>query len=99
MLLRAERLRKVSSPSAYNRDFEPRVLKYLKPIAEYRILLTVPGIGPVIAWTIVLDTGDLTRLDNVGHFASFCRCVDSKRMSNEKKNGENNRKKGNPYLA
>jgi transposase len=78
---------------------EATVLKYLKPIPEYRMLLTVPGIGPVIAWTIVLEAGDLSRFANVGHFASYCRCVDSKRISNEKKKGENNTKNGNPYLA
>ena len=78
---------------------EATVLKYLKPIPEYRMLLTVPGIGPVIAWTIVLEAGELSRFANVGHFASYCRCVDSKRISNEKKKGENNRKNGNPYLA
>jgi transposase len=78
---------------------EATLLKQVKTIPEYKILLTVPGIGPVIAWTIVLEAGDLSRFANVGHFASYCRCVDSKRISNEKKKGENNRKNGNPYLA
>jgi transposase len=45
---------------------EATVLKYLKPIPEYRMLLTVPGIGPVIAWTIVLEAGDLNRFADVG---------------------------------
>ena len=78
---------------------ERTVLKHLKPVPEYKMLLTVPGIGPVIAWTIALEAGDLSRFANVGHFASYCRCVDSKRTSNEKKKGENNAKNGNPYLA
>jgi transposase len=78
---------------------EGTVLKHLKPIPEYKILLTVPGIGPVIAWTIVLEAGDLSRFANVGHFASYCRCVESRRTSNDKKKGENNAKNGNPYLA
>lgn len=78
---------------------ETRVLKRLKPVPEYQMLLTVPGIGPVIAWTIVLESGDLSRFAGVGNFASYCRCVDSKRTSNEKKKGENNAKNGNPYLA
>lgn len=78
---------------------ETAVLKYLKPIPEYRILQTVPGIGPVIAWTIVLEAGELSRFTNVGHFASYCRCVESRRTSNEKKEGENNKKNGNAYLA
>lgn len=78
---------------------ERTVLKNLKPRAEYRMLLTVPGIGPVIAWTIVLEAGDLRRFADVGHFASYCRCVDSKRLSNQRKKGENNTKNGNAYLA
>jgi transposase len=78
---------------------ERTVLKNLKPRTEYQMLLTVPGIGPVIAWTIVLEAGDLSRFVNVGHFASYCRCVNSERRSNDKKKGENNAKNGNPYLA
>jgi len=49
---------------------EATLLKQVKTIPEYKILLTVPGIGPVIAWTIVLEAGDLSRFANVGHFAS-----------------------------
>lgn len=78
---------------------EGTVLKALKPRPEYQMLLTVPGIGPVIAWTIVLETGNLSRFKSVGCFASYCRCVDSRKTSNEKKKGENNVKNGNPYLA
>jgi len=47
----------------------------------------------------VLEAGDLSRFANVGHVASYCRCVESRRTSNQKKKGENNAKNGNPYLA
>jgi transposase len=60
---------------------ECAVLKQLKPRADYQMLLTVSGIGEVIAWTILLESGDLKRFKNVGHFASYARCVDSKRTS------------------
>jgi transposase len=80
-------------------SIESTVLTCLAAVPEYKMLMTVPGIGPVIAWTIVLEAGDLSRFANVGHFASYCRCVDSKKLSNEKKKGENNAKNGNPYLA
>lgn len=78
---------------------EDAVAKALKPMPEFKSLLSVPGIGPVIAWTIVLETGELKRFENVGHFASYCRCVDSKKTSNGKKKGEGNIKNGNQYLA
>ena len=39
------------------------------------------------------------RIVAVGNFASYARCVDSKRLSNGKKKGEGNVKNGNKYLA
>ena len=69
----------------------------LKP--EYEKLLTVPGIGKILALTIMLETGDIGRFAKVGNYSSYCRCVKSSRSSNEKKKGENNRKNGNRYLS
>jgi transposase len=69
----------------------------LKP--EFKPLLTVHGIGTILGLTIMLETGDIRRFDAVGNFASYCRCVESKRISNGKKKGEGNRKNGNKYLA
>ncbi len=60
---------------------ERTVLRALKPRKDYQMLLTVDEIGPVIAWIILLETGDLSRFKNVGQFASYARCVDSKMIS------------------
>jgi transposase len=49
--------------------------------------------------TITLETVDPKRFASPGDYASYCRCVDSRRMSNGKKKGENNGKCGNKYLA
>jgi len=56
-------------------------------------------IGPILGLTIMLETGDVNRFPKVGNFASYCRCVDSSRISNGKKKGANNAKNGNKYLA
>jgi transposase len=66
---------------------------------EYKGLLSVTGIGPIIASVISLETGDIRRFENVGNFSSYCRCVQSKRLSNKKNKGEGNRKNGNKYLS
>ena len=66
---------------------------------DYRLLQGVYGIGPILAQTILLETGPISRFGNVGQYASYCRCVDSCRESNGKKQGEGNRKNGNRYLA
>jgi len=78
---------------------EQAVLERVKLRPEYEKLLTVDGIGKILGLTILLETGDIKRFAEVGHYASYCRCVGSSRWSNAKKKGEGNRKNGNKYLA
>jgi transposase len=78
---------------------ERAILERVRLRPEFQSLLTVPGIGRILALTIMLETGDIGRFDKAGNFASYARCVDSNRMSNGKKKGENNRKNGNKYLS
>jgi transposase len=78
---------------------EKEVLLNVKSDVRFKKLQTVPGIGKILALTILLETGDINRFKKVGNYASYCRCVGSEKISNEKKKGENNRKNGNKYLA
>jgi transposase len=73
--------------------------RYLKYSAALKQLLTVNGIGEVLGLTILLETGDIRRFERVGNYVSYCRCVDSQRISNGKHKGQGNRKNGNKYLA
>ena len=66
---------------------------------EFKGLLTVDGIGTVLALTIMLETGDIKRFAKVGNYVSYCRCVKSVRLSNHKKKGKGNAKNGNKYLG
>jgi len=75
------------------------VLKRVKVRAAFQPLLTVSGIGPILGMTIRLETGDIGRFATVGHFASYCRCVGSTKLTNGKRKGEGNTKNGNKYLA
>src|SRR5262252_4946609 len=78
---------------------EQSVHKRLHHTPSYEQLLTVQGIGPVLAQTISLETGAISRFPAVGNYASYCRCVDSQKISNGKRKGMGNVKNGNPYLA
>lgn len=78
---------------------EKQIQKIIKPDSFFALLKTIPGIGPILAMTILLETGDIKRFESVGNYSSYCRCVESKRVSNEKKKGVNNRKNGNAYLC
>jgi transposase len=61
---------------------EKRLMERVKLRPDYALLNTVPGIGPVLATTIMLETGTISRFTKVGNFSSYCRCVDSRRESN-----------------
>jgi transposase len=78
---------------------EQSVHKHLQHTPSYEQLLTVQGIGPILAQTITLETGAISRFPSVGNYASYCRCVDSTKISNGKRKGTGNVKNGNPYLA
>jgi transposase len=78
---------------------ERTVTQRVKLRPQFCFLKTVPGIGEILALTIMLETGDIRRFATVGNFASYCRCVGSQKISNSKKKGKGNTKNGNKYLA
>jgi transposase len=81
------------------KTLEKTVHKRLHHTPAYEQLLTVDGIGTILAQTITLETGAISRFPTVGNYASYCRCVDSNKISNGKRKGTGNVKNGNPYLA
>ena len=78
---------------------EQTVRERVKLRAEFKFLKTVPGIGQILALTMMLETGDIRRFPSVGNYASYCRCVGSQKISNGKKKGKGNTKNGNKYLG
>ncbi|MFC1592354.1 IS110 family transposase [Thermodesulfobacteriota bacterium] len=80
-------------------QIEKVVRKAAKLRAEFKKLKTVPGIWDILALTIMLETGPIDRFAKVGNYASYCRCVNSKWLSNGKKKGQGNERNGNRYLS
>jgi transposase len=78
---------------------ERAILAKVKLREDYQALKTVSGIGEILALTIALETGSITRFAGPGNFASYARTVESRRDSNNKKKGEGNAKCGNKFLA
>jgi transposase len=78
---------------------EKTVLKQAKMKPDFEKLLTIDGIGKVLGMTVMYEVGTIERFEKVGCFASYARCVESKRVSNGKKKGSNNGKNGNKYLS
>jgi transposase len=81
------------------RRFEKKVLEHARPKPQYELLQTMPGVGVILALTILLETGDIGRFQTVGDYTSYCRCVRAVHRSNGKKKADNNSRNGNGYLA
>jgi len=81
------------------KKLEKAILLSAKELPYYEKLKTLPGVGIILGQTITLEVGDINRFAQAGHFASYCRTVDARHMSNGKKKAENNQKCGNKYLA
>lgn len=107
LLDRHEDLAMAGAVSKASIDFLTLQIKKIETVIEervevqgvYRNLLTIPGVGKILALTIMLETGPISRFPNVGNYASYCRKVSSKWISNDKAKGKGNKKSGNKYLA
>ncbi len=78
---------------------EKAVFQSARQLPCYERLNTLPGVGKILGMTITMEVGEVGRFNTAGNFASYCRTVDSRRTSNEKNKGDNNRKCGNKYLG
>jgi transposase len=61
-------------------------------------LKSVPGIGKILALTILYEIHDITRFDRVQEFASYARLVKGQRQSGGKTLGTSGAKMGNVHL-
>ncbi|MBG6177004.1 transposase [Labrenzia sp. EL_208] len=53
-------------------EIEARVVKLLSDLSNYQLLTTIPGIGPINAMTILVETGNLRRIRHHQQFLKFC---------------------------
>lgn len=80
-------------------QIERWVLHHQGESKSLQAVRSIPGVGAVLGSTIALETGAIERFASVGDYASYCRMVDSQRISNGKRKGSGNAKCGNRYLC
>jgi transposase len=64
----------------------------------FQLLRSIPGIGKVLALTILYEIHDVRRFDRVQQFASYARLVKCAKESAGKKHGTSGAKMGNVHL-
>jgi len=107
LLTDSEDLALAGTMSKESIDFFTRQIRGIERVVEnridmegpYRYLLTIPGIGKILALTIMLETGRIERFAKVGNYASYFLKVSSRWSSNGKTKGRGNAKNSNKYLA
>ncbi|MFC1499073.1 IS110 family transposase [Verrucomicrobiota bacterium] len=65
---------------------------------DFNLLQTIPGIGKILALTILYEVDDINRFPKVQNFSSFSRLVKGSVASAGKFKGLRGGKMGNPYL-
>jgi transposase len=79
------------------RQLVAAVTPRLIPTADVQRLVWIPGIGPIVASTIVLEVDGIQRFPNVRAFVSYCRLVPGARNSAGTTRHKSS-KDGNRYL-
>jgi len=64
----------------------------------YQRLLSIPGVGKVLALVLLYEIHDIRRFPSAGDFLSYCRLVRCAHESAGKKKGSGNNKIGNAHL-
>ena len=65
---------------------------------NFHLLLTIPGVGKVLAMTILYEVHDIARFPSVQDFASYARLIRCARESGGKRSGTSGEKIGNAHL-
>ena len=65
---------------------------------DYDLLRTIPGVGKIIALTIIYEVGHIERFSSVQRFASYSLLIKCKAESAGKSYGTRGNKKGNIHL-
>jgi transposase len=64
----------------------------------YALLRTTPGIGKMLALTILYEIHSIDRFKSAQHFSSYCRLIKVEKSSAGKSTGQERKKIGNPHL-
>lgn len=77
---------------------ETQILATVQDRPEFHRLLTVPGIGKILAMTIFYEIGQIDRFQDAREFSSYCRVVPGVAQSGPVTRRGRHAKQGSPHL-
>jgi transposase len=80
------------------RELERAIFHCAKDRPEYGLLVLVPGIGKILALTILYEIGEISRFESARQFSSYCRVVPGVAQSGTVSRRGRGSKQGNHYL-
>jgi transposase len=78
---------------------ETQILATVQERSEFHRLLTVPGIGKILALTILYEMGQIARFQDAREFSSYCRVVPGVAPSGPVSRLGRHAKQGSPHLT
>lgn len=91
-------LRRYEGLNELRAELEARAQEVLANNPDYERLQTIPGIGPILALTILAEGGDLRRFDHHRQFLKYCGFDLAKSQSGVQRGREQLSKRGNARL-
>lgn len=91
-------LEEAISLCARRQALEVQAHNFLKDDTQYKILRSIPGIGPILALTIIAESGDLKRFSHHRKYLNFCGMNLSTHQSGQFRGKSSLSKRGNSRL-
>ena len=79
-------------------SIDKKILERAQKDDTFYLLKTIPGIGDILALTILYEVGGINRFPNARAFCSYCRVVPGIHQSSDKVYRSPNSKQGDHYL-
>ena len=80
------------------KTLENIILSSVSNDQRFELLQTIPGVGKILALTILYETGDINRFQSAKHFCSYARVVPGVAQSSGVSKRGRGSKQGNPHL-
>ena len=93
-----QQLERIELYSRQIATLEEKILAHAHSCDDYELIRSVPGIGVILALSILYELGEISRFADARRFSSYCRLVPGIAQSGSTTRRGRGSKQGNPHL-